>query len=239
MASFIFYIAWITSSQVIVSKLSNTDAIFHAPCVPSKLSHIGPIHRFRTLDSNTNNTTSSLIPPKPDECALIHVPHNATPHTKSDIIALHDPIRSRFFEMITNAHNNIRVATDDILVLRMNHDTDCIGIDVVKLKKSLSLIQSVSMEERETPPQRPNAQTQCTVKVTMHSKEHDTHQSDQIGNVCDGSAISLSLFHLCRLLSWIIFIIYLNKQIKGFVVITICMAFTLTSCSALTISLGC
>eukprot|EP01083_Nonionella_stella_P145467 455919_1 len=307
MASFILYIAWIiTSSQAIVSKLSNTDAIFYACTSLSERSFSGPIsnscihhrlglidspnrhfaaspftqnhhhlftqtsenmlnafasrfnlpiaqcssvsqlmstpvllqkqqkyrlimkitiHKFRTLDSNTNNTTSLLIPLKPYECALIHVPHHATPHAKSDTIALHDPIQSRFEmnQMITNGHNKIWIGTST--VPRYTDLPEEVNPAGTKPKE----LQSASMEERETPSHIP------------HSKEHDTHHSDldQLGNVYDVSAISFSLFHLCRLLSSIIFIIYLNKQIKGFVVITICMAFTLTSCSALTISLGC
>eukprot|EP01083_Nonionella_stella_P000877 2490_1 len=306
MASFILYIAWIiTSSQAIVSKLSNTDAIFYACTSLSERSFSGPIsnscihhrlglidspnrhfaaspftqnhhhlftqtsenmlnafasrfnlpiaqcssvsqlmstpvllqkqqkyrlimkitiHKFRTLDSNTNNTASLLIPLKPYECALIHVPHHATPHAKSDTIALHDPIQSRFEmnQMITNGHNKIWIGTST--VPRYTDLPEEVNPAGTKPKE----LQSASMEERETPSHIP------------HSKEHDTHHSDldQLGNVYDVSAISFSLFHLCRLLSSIIFIIYLNKQIKGFVVI-ICMAFTFTSSSALTMSLGC
>eukprot|EP01083_Nonionella_stella_P305190 1063789_1 len=306
MASFILYIAWIiTSSQAIVSKLSNTDAIFYACTSLSERSFSGPIsnscihhrlglidspnrhfaaspftqnhhhlftqtsenmlnafasrfnlpiaqcssvsqlmstpvllqkqqkyrlimkitiHKFRTLDSNTNNTASLLIPLKPYECALIHVPHHATPHAKSDTIALHDPIQSRFEmnQMITNGHNKIWIGTST--VPRYTDLPEEVNPAGTKPKE----LQSASMEERETPSHIP------------HPKEHDTHHSylDQLGNVYDVSAISFSLFHLCRLLSSIIFIIYLNKQIKGFVVI-ICMAFTFTSSSALTMSLGC
>eukprot|EP01083_Nonionella_stella_P173182 596597_1 len=49
MASFVFYIAWITSSQAIASNTDTNSLSCYVPRVPSKLSHIGG--RLGLIDS--------------------------------------------------------------------------------------------------------------------------------------------------------------------------------------------
>eukprot|EP01083_Nonionella_stella_P129199 391886_1 len=131
-------------------------------------------------------------------------------------IAQSSPVSQVIYTSVLFPHRNCDGYDGATVKYDCEYESGALDATGTKPKRPHCLPQSVSTEERETPP---HPQAQRTMKGTLHSKEHDAHQ---IRNVYDASATSFSLFHLCLVLSSIIFIIYLNKQIKRFAVITVC-----------------
>eukprot|EP01083_Nonionella_stella_P311071 1107815_1 len=87
--------------------------------------------------------------------------------------------------------------------------------------------KSTPMKEGEASSQVPE---QHVLALYANYKKHNT-RAHQARIADHSSATFFLLLNICWVLSSIMFIIYLNKQVKGFVVLTICMAFT--NCSGL------
>eukprot|EP01083_Nonionella_stella_P227834 807988_1 len=109
-------------------------------------------------------------------------------------------------------------------------------------KTKTKVPKSAPMKEREASSQVPHPQAyaqpqteQRVMALYASYKKHKTHQASYRIAYYSSATVFL-LFNICWCLSSIIFIIYLNKQVKGFVVLTICMAFI--NCSGLNLSAG-